>query len=85
MSNKEMIEEVAKNKSEYLADWEDKDMYKKGFIECAKWQAEQAKQMYSEEDLKEAFKQSRQAKIFEKDMPPVYENFEEWFEQFKKK
>ena len=39
----------------------------------------------SEEDLKEAFKQSRQAKIFEKDMPPVYENFEEWFEQFKKK
>ena len=45
MSNKEMIEEVAKNKSEYLADWEDKDMYKKGFIECAKWQAEQEKWM----------------------------------------
>ena len=40
--------------------------------------------MYSEEDLREAFKQSRQCKIFEKDMPPVYETFEEWFEQFKK-
>ena len=38
-----------------------------------------------EEDLREAFKQSRQALIFEKDMPPIYENFEEFFEQFKKK
>jgi hypothetical protein len=51
------------------------------FVEGVKWQAER---MYSEEDLKEAFKQSRQAFIFEKDMPPVYENFEEWFEQFKR-
>ena len=40
---------------------------------------------YSEDDLREAFKQSRQCKIFEKDMPPVYEEFEDWFEQFKKK
>jgi hypothetical protein len=40
---------------------------------------------YSEEDLREAFKQSRQCKIFEKDMPPVYEEFEDWFKQFKKK
>ena len=38
---KETLEEVAKNESEYLADWEDKDMYKKGFVEGAKWQAEQ--------------------------------------------
>ena len=52
------------------------------FKEGANWQQER---MYSEEDLREAFKQSRQAKIFEKDMPPVYENFEQWFEQFKKK
>ena len=52
------------------------------FEEGAKWQAERS---YSEEDLKEAFKQSRQALIFEKDMPPVYESFEEWFNQFKKK
>jgi hypothetical protein len=41
--------------------------------------------MYSEEDLREAFKQSRQCKIFEKNMPPVYESFEEWLEEFKKK
>jgi hypothetical protein len=38
---------------------------------------------YNEEDLREAFKQSRQAKIFEKNMPPVYESFEEWFETIK--
>ena len=78
---KEILEDAAKNESEYLADWEDKDMYQRGFIEGAKWQQER---MYGEEDLREAFKQSRQAKIFEKDMPPVYENFEQWFEQFKK-
>ena len=56
--------------------------YEKGFELGAKWQAERS---YSEEDLKEAFRQSRQAEIFEKNMPPVYESFEEWFEQFKKK
>jgi hypothetical protein len=44
-----------------------------------------AERMYSEEDLREAFKQSRQCKIFEKNMPPVYESFEEWLEEFKKK
>ncbi len=41
--------------------------------------------MYSEEDLREAFKQSRQANIFQKNMPPVYESFEEWLDEFKKK
>jgi hypothetical protein len=45
----------------------------------------QQERRYSEEDLKEAFKQSRQALIFEKNMPPVYESFEVWFEQYKKK
>jgi hypothetical protein len=52
------------------------------YIAGAKWMQER---MYSEEDLREAFKQSRQAEIFEKNMPPVYKSFEEWFEQFKKK
>ena len=51
------------------------------FISGANWQA---KRSYSEEDLREAFKQSRQALIFEKDMPPVHNEFEDWFEQFKK-
>ena len=48
----------------------------------AKWQAERG---YTEEDLRDAFKQSRQCKIFENGMPPVYNKFEDWFEQFKKK
>ena len=52
------------------------------FIRGAKWQAERG---YTEEDLREAFKQSRQCKIFENGMPPVYNKFEDWFEQFKKK
>jgi hypothetical protein len=51
-------------------------------VEMAKYQAER---MYSEEDLREAFRQSRQVFIYQKDMPPLFENFEEWFEQFKKK
>ena len=37
---KETIEETAENESEYLADWENKTMYQKGFIEGAKYQAE---------------------------------------------
>ena len=32
----ETIEKAAENESEYLADWEDKNMYQKGFIEGAK-------------------------------------------------
>jgi hypothetical protein len=51
---------------------------------------EEAKEMenqqsgYSKEDLRESFSQSRQCFMFQKDMPPVYESFEEWFAQFKK-
>ena len=56
--------------------------HRKSFIKGANYQAER---MYSEEDLREAFRQSRQVFIYQKDMPPLFENFEEWFEQFKKK
>ena len=55
---------------------------KEDFVLGAEWQK---KRMYSEEDLKEAFKQSRQCKIFEEYMPPVYESFEEFFKEFKNK
>ena len=55
----ETFEEVAKNESEYLADWEDKEMYQKGFIDGAKWQQEQNKNLYSLDDLKEAFAMGR--------------------------
>ena len=43
------------------------------------------KREISKEDLREAFKQSRQCKIFEKGMPPIYESFEDWFKEFEKK
>ena len=81
---KETLEEAAElyiQNGIYLNEQE-KQQTEIAFYEGAKWQAER---MYSEEDLREAFKQSRQCKIFKKDMPPVYEEFEDWFEQFKKK
>ena len=83
---KETLEEAAENYcsnnhaiNEDRAAWQDIEF---AFKDGAKWQAER---MYSEEDLREAFKQSRQCKIFEKDMPPVHNEFEDWFEKFKKK
>jgi hypothetical protein len=68
----ETLEEVAENESEYLADWEDKEMYQKAFIEGAKWQQERS---YSEEDLEVAFFEGQFGKY----------SFNDWFEQFKKK
>ena len=47
------------------------------FIAGAKWQAER---MYSEEDMKEAFKQGQNYENFDGEY-----SFKEWFEQFKKK
>jgi hypothetical protein len=44
----------------------------------------QAKEMEHKQH-QETFNPSRLAKVFEKDMPPVHESFEEYFEQFKKK
>ena len=41
---------------------------------------EEAKEMHKQE-MAETFKQSRQALIFEKDMPPVYENFEQYYQE----
>jgi hypothetical protein len=41
-TQEETIEKIAENESEYLADWEDKDMYKKGFVDGAKWQQERS-------------------------------------------
>lgn len=41
---------------------------------------EQAKQMEKEQH-QETFKQSRQAKIFEDGMPPVWESFEQYYNE----
>ena len=40
----------------------------------------QAKEMEKEQQ-QETFKQSRLAKIFEKDMPPIWENFEQYYNE----
>ena len=75
---KKTIEEIAKSESEYLADWEDKDMYIRGFIDGAKYQSEQ---MYSHEEVKkiadDAYKMGQNG---------IYNGvFNKWFNQFKKK
>ena len=75
MNNKETLEKAAKNESEYLADYDDKEMYKKGFIDGAKWQQEQDKNKYSEEDLQEAFENGF--------ISDYYSEFTKWFEEFK--
>ena len=81
---KETLEEAAEHNYPGGDVWTEEQavIRRLAFKNSANWQA---KRMYSEEDLREAFKQSRQCKIFEKDMPPVHNEFEDWFEQFKKK
>ena len=70
--SEETIEEAAKNESEYLAYWKDQDMYKKGFIEGAAWQAQR---MYSEEEVKSILLKTDRFLKADLDI---------WFEQFKK-
>ena len=58
---------------------------KNHFIKGAKWQQER---MYSEEDLKEAFKGGGKMSwtdVNQETQEPYYYDFKEWFEQFKKK
>jgi len=45
---------------------------------------QEAKEM-EKQFLKQAFKDSRKANIFEENKPPLYKDFEEWFKQFKNK
>jgi hypothetical protein len=48
----------------------------------AKWQAER---MYSKEDLEEAFKAGREGDMVFNNESPKYWDFNQWFEQSKKK
>jgi len=48
--------------------------------ELKKTDFEQAKEM-EEEQHQETFKQSRLAKIFEKDFPPVWESWEQYYNE----
>lgn len=81
MENKETVEEfirksyLSRLENHLSVDFED------GVKLGAKWQQER---MYSENDLKEAFKQSRRTNIFEIGMPLVFDSFEDWFKQYKK-
>lgn len=64
---------------EYDEDFDNYTEIKKGFINGAKWQAER---MYSKEDMWEAYKDSNT--VFD-DKDCLREEFEKWFEQFKKR
>jgi hypothetical protein len=78
----ETLEEAAANESEYLADWEDKDMYQKGFIAGAKWQAER---MYSEEEVyRKLHNLMTDIKLYGVVINDDID-LKKWFEQFKKK
>jgi hypothetical protein len=58
---------------------------KKSMLDLAKWQQQQNKNLYSEEDMKYAFDSGRVRLTFDKERPFVFKNYEEFIEQFKKK
>ena len=89
MKSKEEIEQLAESylqKNKYNFDnWKEIEHVKKTFIDTyTQCQEDMADKKYTLKDLKEAFKQSRQAKIFEKDMPPVWESFEDYINSLNK-
>jgi len=89
MKSKEEIEKLAESylqKNKYNFDnWKEIEHVKKTFIDTyTQCQEDMADKKYTLKDLKEAFKQSRQAKIFEKDMPPVWESFEDYINSLNK-
>lgn len=81
----ETLEEVAEKESEYLADWEDKKMYQKGFIDGAKWQQEQGKNKYSEEEVLKILYDYRNHFELYRNIQVLPDMFFSWFEQFKNK
>jgi hypothetical protein len=94
---KETIEEVAEKWNEKQTTLEFGKPYNapnriKAFIEGVKWQQEQDKNKYSEEEvyniLEQAIKDnsSKQLHFFDGGYSnPIYTNLKKWFEQFKKK
>jgi hypothetical protein len=77
---KETLEEAAKYYAHNYFEMHDTNNYKalkQGFEAGAKWQQEK---MYSEEDMRKAFKSSSLTNMLD-----VYESFEEFIEQFKNK
>ena len=58
-------------------------IFKQGFIDGAKWQQEQNKNLYSEEEIINALHSVELRD--NKDYSKIYSGMKEWFEQFKKK
>ena len=89
-SSEETLEEAAEkytNKKGDIPTTKLEDaIFKQGFIDGAKWQQKQDKNLYSEEDLREAFRQGEQninySEIYGLDSKLTEQ---EWFEKFKKK
>jgi hypothetical protein len=74
----ETLEEAAEK---YAENFDNRFWASKAFIEGAKWQAER---MYSEDDLKEAFKSCYTPFSFDR-IGDLEQDFNKWFKQFKKK
>ena len=89
MKNKETLEEAAEkyaNKKGDIPTTKLEDaIFKQGFIDGAKWQQKQDKNLYSEEDLLKfgAFVRIEDKK--EKRLFLIQDYFKKWFNQFKKK
>ena len=86
---KETLEE-AMNENGYH-DQANDTLWREGVLFGAKWQQER---MYSEEDLREAFKSGRMVENYKGEWEETYSDemtsckyvdFNKWFEQFKKK
>jgi cobalamin biosynthesis Mg chelatase CobN len=75
MENKETLEEAIDRIFLYQPGDMSKGIAKKKAIELAKWQAEQYKNKYSEEDLEVAYFEGKEG---------LY-SFNDWLRQFKKK
>ena len=88
-TQEETIEKIAENESEYLADWEDKDMYKRGFVDGAKWMV---KRTYSEDEVRELLMKGLThtdynlcGSLVTAQQEIRTANFNVWFEEYKKK
>jgi hypothetical protein len=87
MKNKETLEEAAKYYAHNYFEMHDTNNYKalkQGFEAGAKWQQEQEKNKYSEQDMKRAFNVGFQVG-YNDETSPSYLTAENFIEQFKKK
>jgi len=79
-NKQETLEEAAENYSKTFI--EDDGTAEVDFIAGTKWQQER---MYSEEDVRELFNQYKEEFSIYRNLQILNVQFEEWFEQFKKK